>query len=50
MDLLLSFQNDVLAGVAQLVGHRPTNQKVVGLIPSKDTCLGCRFGLRSGHV
>ena len=32
-----------LASVAQLVGHHPTNQKVTGLIPSQDTCLGYEF-------
>ena len=38
------FQKDtkVLTGVAQLVGHRPTKQKVAGSIPG--TYLGCRFG------
>ena len=32
-----------LAGVVQLVGCHPANRKVVGLIPSQGTCLGCRF-------
>ena len=57
MDLFLSFQvlllcvkikdNNsyvALAGVAQLVGHHPTDPKVMGSIPSQGTCLGCRFG------
>ena len=30
-----------LAGVAQWVEHRSTNQKVAGLIPSQGTFLGC---------
>ena len=29
-----------LTGVAQLVGHRPTKQKVTGSIPAQGTCLG----------
>ena len=28
-------------GVAQGVGHHPTNQKVTSLIPGQGTCLGC---------
>ena len=31
-----------LTGMAQLVGHRPTKQRVTSLIPSEGTCLGCR--------
>ena len=27
-----------LAGVAQLVGHPPANQKVVGSVPNQGTC------------
>ena len=33
-----------LAGVAQLVGRPPINQKVLGLIANQGTCLGCGFG------
>ena len=33
----------VLTSVAQLVRHRPTKQKVAGLIPSQGTCLSCEF-------
>ena len=33
-----------LAGVAQWIGHPPTNQKVTSLIPSQGTCLGCGPG------
>ena len=35
-----------LAGVAQLVGHHPTNQKVESSILGQGTCLGCRFSPR----
>ena len=38
-----------LAGVAQLVGHWLTNQRVTGLVPSQGTRLGWRFGYL-GHV
>ena len=38
-----------LAGVAQLVGHFPTNPKVMGSIPSQGTCLGHGRGSQSGH-
>ena len=30
-----------LAGVAQLVGAPCRNQRVAGVIPGQDTCLGC---------
>ena len=30
-----------MAGVAQWIEHRPENQRVIGLIPSQGTCLGC---------
>ena len=33
-----------LAGVAQLVGHHPADQEVMGSVPSQGTSLGCRFG------
>ena len=39
-----------LVGVAQLVGHPPVNRKVVGLIPSQGTYLGCGFDPRSGYI
>ena len=32
-----------LTCVAQLVGHHPAKQKVMGLIPDQGTCLGLRF-------
>ena len=39
-----------LTGVAQLVGHRPTKQKVTGSIPAQGTCLGVGQILSWGHV
>ena len=33
-----------LAGIAQWTECRPVNQRVAGLIPSQDTCLGCGPG------
>ena len=33
-----------LAGVAQWIEHGPARQRAMGLIPSQDTCLGCRPG------
>ena len=33
-----------LAGVAQWIEFRPTNQRAAGLVPSQGTCLGCRSG------
>ena len=35
---------DSSAGVAQWTELRPMNQRVVHLITSQDTCLGCRPG------
>ena len=42
--LLLKTPPWALAGVAQWIERRPVNQKVVGLISSQGTCLGCRPG------
>ena len=40
-----------LTGVAQLVGHCSTKQKVAtGSIPGQGTCLGRKFGPQSGRV
>ena len=33
-----------LAGVAQWIEQRPVNQRVISLIPSQGTCLGCGPG------
>ena len=33
-----------LAGVAQWIEHQPAKQRVVGLVPSQGTCLGCGLG------
>ena len=33
-----------------LLEHWTAHQKVAGLIPGKDTYLGCRFNPQSGHV
>ena len=41
-------KHSTLAGVAQLVGRRPTNKRVAGLIPSQGTCLGCGPGTQWG--
>ena len=38
------------AGVAQLAGAPSCNQKVVGLIPTQVTYLGCGFDPGSGHM
>ena len=35
--------NLALAGWLSWLEHHPTHQKVVGLIPSQGTYLGCRF-------
>ena len=37
-----------LAAVAQWIECWPMNQKVVGLIPSQGTCLGCGPGPQLG--
>ena len=39
-----------LTGVAQLVGGHPVKQKIMGLMPGQDTCLGYRFGPRLGRI
>ena len=39
-----------LAGAAQWIECQPANQRVLGLIPSQGTCLGCRPGPRGGHM
>ena len=36
------------AELAQRIKHQPANQRVTGLIPSQDTCLGCRPGPQLG--
>ena len=33
-----------LAGMAQWIDRWPGNKRVLGLIPSQGTCLGCRWG------
>ena len=44
-----SFKNEgALTSVAQLVGHHPEKQGVMGLIPSQGTCLGCGPGPQLG--
>ena len=35
-----------LIGVAQWIEHGPVNQRVTGLVPGQDTCLGCGLGSR----
>ena len=42
-------KSHALAGVAQWIEHRPVNQGVAGLIPSRRTCLGCRPGSWQGE-
>ena len=37
-------KNAALAGVAQWIESRPTNQRVTGSIPSQGICLGCKPG------
>ena len=37
-----------LAGVLSWLEHRSVNQKVMGLIPGQDTCLGCGFSPQLG--
>ena len=41
-------EQTVLAGVAQWIECWTRNQKVVGLIPSQGTCLGCMLGPQLG--
>ena len=36
--------------MAQLVGALACNQRIAGLIPSQDACLGCRFILVWAHI
>ena len=48
--IFCSLPNYTLARVAWLVGHRPADQRVAGLIPSQGTRLGCGFGPPLGHV
>ena len=43
-------KDTALNGVAQLVGHSSTKQKVAIFIPSQGTCLGCRFDPWSGYL
>ena len=33
-----------LAAVVQWIKYRPVDQRVIGLIPSQGTCLGCWSG------
>ena len=40
----LKSSQQILAGVAQWIERRPADQRVIGLIPSQDTCLGCGPG------
>ena len=44
------FNLPALAGVAQWLAYWPVNQKVTGLIPSQDTCLGCGPGPQAGGL
>ena len=37
-------KKEALAGVAQWIECRPTNQRVAGSIPSQGTCLASRLG------
>ena len=37
-------KREALPGVVQWIGCRPMDQKVIGLIPSQGTCLGCGPG------
>ena len=39
-----------LTSMVQLVACHPTKQKVMGLIPSQGTCLGCGLGHQLGHI
>ena len=39
-----------LAGIAQWIEHRPSNQRVTSLIPRQGSCLDCGPGPSRGHV
>ena len=41
----ICIKDQALTGVAQLVEHHPTKQKVASSIPGQGTCLECGFGL-----
>ena len=41
---LITGKLNFLASVAQRIERQPANQRVAGLIPSQDMCLGCRPG------
>ena len=43
-----SSQHSALAGVAQWIEYWPANQRVISLIPSQGTCLGCGPGPQLG--
>ena len=47
--ILLRVESLTQTGVAQWVGHHPTNGKAVGLIPGQGTCLGGGFSPQSGY-
>ena len=42
--LFLKMRYSTLAGVAQWIERKPTNQKIAGSIPGQGLCLGCRPG------
>ena len=42
--------NRALAAVAQWTEHWPPDQRVIGLIPSQGTCLGCGRVPSGGHA
>ena len=46
----IEIETTALAGVAQLVGHHPTQRKVTNSLPGQGTCSGCWFSAPSGHV
>ena len=51
MNVLFGFiknHSGALRGVAQRTECRPTKQRVAGLIPSQDRCLGCGPGPQQG--
>ena len=37
-----TIKTEAVAGVAQWIEFQPANQRVVSLIPSRGSCLGCR--------